>query len=105
MSILKKGQRCMVIKGCPKNLGLLVEIVRHIGAALDYRDGYEIITLSRRPFPELWGDQTRTWTVSGASAYALTERNKLQPLPDLSNETHSKQTAEEPEDELLATNR
>lgn len=92
MSILNKGQRCIVVEGCPKNIGLLVEVVEHLGKYGDYQDAYEIVTLSGRPFPELWADETRTRTVPGVSPYACTERYKIRPLLDLPDESDHKLT-------------
>ena len=38
MSVLNKGQRCIVIAGCPKNIGILVEVLDHLGGVGDYQD-------------------------------------------------------------------
>jgi hypothetical protein len=83
MSVLSRGQRCIVVEGCPKNIGLLVEVVEHLGQYKEYLDCYEIVTISGRPFPQLWADDEHTRTVSGFSRYALTERYKIKPLQDL----------------------
>ena len=77
MSVLNKGQRCIVIAGCPKNIGILVEILDHLGEVENYQDCYEIVTISGRPFPELWADGTHTRTVPGVSSIAMTERYKI----------------------------
>ena len=81
MSALKPGTRCVIIAGCPENIGLLVVVLSHLGQYEDYDDAYEIETLSGRPMA-LWADESRTWTVPGASPYAITERCKLRPLVD-----------------------
>jgi hypothetical protein len=83
MSVLRKGQRCILVKGCPKNVGLLVMVVDHLGEFEDYQDCYEIVTVSGRAFPELWADATRTKTVPSMSSTALTDRHKLRPITDL----------------------
>ena len=83
MSVLNRGQRCIVIAGCPKNIGILVEVLDHLGEVDNYQDCYEIVTISGRFFPELWADETRTRTVPGVSSIALTERYKIRPLIDL----------------------
>ncbi len=95
MSVLNRGQRCIVIAGCPKNIGVLVEILDHLGGVDNYQDCYEIVTISGRPFPELWADDTRTRTVPGVSSIALTERHKLRPLIDLPSTADANQTKQE----------
>lgn len=82
MSVLNKGQRCIVVEGCPKNIGLLVEVVEHLGQYEEYADCYEIVTISGRPFPQLWANASHTRTVPGVSPCALTERYKIKPLLD-----------------------
>lgn len=83
MSVLNIGQRCIVVEGCPKNIGLLVEVVEHLGQYEEYQDCYEIVTISGRPFPQLWANDAHTRTVPGVSPYALTERYKIRPLLNL----------------------
>lgn len=83
MSVLNRGQRCIVVEGCPKNIGLLVEVVAHLGEIDDYQDCYKIVTVSRRCIPELWADAAHSRTVPGKSPYAYTERYKIRPLVDL----------------------
>jgi hypothetical protein len=95
MSVLNRGQRCIVIAGCPKNIGTLVEILDHLGEVDNYQDCYEIVTISGRPFPELWADGTRTRTVPGVSSIALTERYKIRPLIDLPSNADANQTKQE----------
>jgi hypothetical protein len=80
-----------VIAGCPKNIGTLVEILDHLGEVDNYQDCYEIVTISGRPFPELWADGTRTRTVPGVSSIALTERYKIRPLIDLPSNADANQ--------------
>jgi hypothetical protein len=31
MSLLKPGTLCVIIAGCPENIGLVVEVVEHLG--------------------------------------------------------------------------
>ena len=95
MSVLNKGQRCIVIAGCPKNIGILVEVIDHLGEVGDYQDCYEIVTISGRPFPELWADGTHTRTVPGVSSIAMTERYKIRPLIDLPSTADANQTKQE----------
>ena len=91
MSVLNKGQRCIVIAGCPKNIGVLVEVLDHLGGVDNYQDCYEIVTISGRPFPELWADGTHTRTVPGVSSIAMTERYKIRDLPSTADANQTKQ--------------
>jgi len=95
MSILKRGQRCIVVEGCPKNIGLIVEVINHLGNVEGYQDCYAIMTVSGRPFPELWADATHSRTVPGVSSNAMTERYKIRPLIDLSSESDLNQNKQE----------
>jgi hypothetical protein len=85
MSILKPGTLCVIIAGCPENIGLIVEVVEHLGVYTIYEDAYEIRTVTGRKFNQLWDDDD---LVAGSSVYAITDRYKLRPLvndePDLS---------------------
>lgn len=77
MAILKTGTRCVIIAGCPENIGVIVSIVAHLGVCEGYVDAYAIQTVSGRPFQQLWdgGDLLRA-----RSDQAITERYKLRPL-------------------------
>ncbi len=44
MSALKPGTLCVIIAGCPENIGLVVEVVEHIGVYEDRQDAYVIRT-------------------------------------------------------------
>ncbi len=70
MSLLYPGQRCVIIAGCPENIGLIVEVVRRLGAYGGYQDGYEIVTLSGRNFQQLWRGKD---LAKGYSSSAYTE--------------------------------
>jgi hypothetical protein len=75
--LLKPGTLCVIIAGCPENIGMIVEVVAHIGVYEDYKDAYEIRTVTGRTFNQLWdGDDL----VEGYSENAITERWKLRPL-------------------------
>lgn len=76
-SQLASGTRCVIVAGCPENIGLLVQVVRRIGKARGYTDGYEIRTLSSRNFHQFW--QGRKLEL-GTSSFAFTERRKMRPL-------------------------
>ena len=79
MSLLKNGTRCVIIGGCRENIGLVVEVVEHLGRLGASDDAYRIRTVSGRPFQQLWqgGDLLR-----GHSDEAITDRHKLRPLVD-----------------------
>jgi len=82
-SILKPGTRCMIVAGCPKNIGLVVQVVHRHGTWGRYKDAYEIQTISGRLFPQLWRGSSLE---DGYSKTAITERYKLRPLVDLKDE-------------------
>jgi hypothetical protein len=78
-SLLKVGTRCVIVAGCPQNIGLVVQVVQRIGERYGYLDGYEIQTVSGRLFKQLWEDDALR---PGTSDFAFTERAKLRPLVD-----------------------
>lgn len=79
MSILKRGTRCVIIAGCPENIGLIVEVLHHLGRHGGREDAYEVRTVSGRPFHQLWeGKQL----VRGNTNVCITDRHKLRPLVD-----------------------
>jgi len=79
MSLLKNGTRCVIIAGCRENIGLVVEVIEHLGAYEGRADAYFIRTVSGRPFQQLkhGGDLLRNM-----SNEAITDRHKLRPLVD-----------------------
>ena len=79
MSILARGQRCVIVGGCPENIGLVVEVISRIGRHKDREDAYWIRTVSGRPFHQLWIDKELQ---RGSSSEAITDRHKLRPLVD-----------------------
>lgn len=85
MADLKPGTLCVIVAGCPENIGMIVEVVSRLGKFGGYEDGYEIKTVTGRNFRQLWvGDNLK----AGTSTIAYTERYKLRPLvadgePDL----------------------
>lgn len=83
MSALKNGTRCMIVAGCPENIGLIVEVVSHIGAAQGYKDGYFVATVSGRSFHQIWGDDKDENPIKTKLNVVSTERHKLRPLLDL----------------------
>jgi len=89
MSVLMKGQLCVIVKGCPPNLGLIVRIVEHLGQIADYIDAYEIEPISDRPM-HVWVDKARTRTeIWPFKEGIITDRDKLRPLPDLPAEDNT----------------
>ena len=91
MSILAKGQRCVIVGGCPENIGLVVEVIARIGQHKDREDAYWIRTVSGRPFHQLWIGQELQ---RGGSSEAITDRHKLRPLVDPKDESTEQQISE-----------
>jgi hypothetical protein len=79
MSALKKGTICIIIAGCPENIGMLVEIIAHLGTYGEREDAYEIKTITGRNFNQLWNGSN---LIKGYSKVAITDRHKLRPLED-----------------------
>lgn len=77
MSILKRGTRCVIVAGCPENIGLIVEVGNRLGRFEGRSDAYRIRTLSGRTFQQFWDDKA---LVRGFSSEAITDRHKLRPL-------------------------
>ena len=79
MSALKPGTLCVIIAGCPENIGLVVEVIKRVGLYGRCRDAYGVKTVTGRPFHQLWdGDAL----VRGYSDGGITDRHKLRPLVD-----------------------
>ena len=79
MSSLKPGTLCVIIGGCPENIGLIVEVLEHIGPYPPRSDAYSIRTVTGRNFPQLRiGEDERL--ESGSFTEAITDRHKLRPL-------------------------
>ena len=64
MSYLKPGTLCVIVGGCPENIGLIVEVLAHIAPYL----------------------------ISGSSDRAITDRYKLRPLVDPKEESKIRET-------------
>ena len=79
MSVLKPGTLCVIIAGCPENIGLVVEVVEHIGVYEDRQDAYVIRTTTGRPFHQVWDGND---LLRGSSNECITDRHKLRPLVD-----------------------
>ena len=79
MSEIKKGTLCIIIGGCHKNIGTIVEVVAHLGCYGDRSDAYEIRTVTGNKFNQLWDNNK---LVDGYSEIAITDRHKLRPISD-----------------------
>ncbi len=79
MAALKKGTICIIIAGCPENIGMLVEVIAHLGTYGEREDAYEIKTITGRNFNQLWNGSN---LIKGYSKVAITDRHKLRPLED-----------------------
>ena len=95
MSHLKLGTRCVIVGGCPKNIGLIVEVLEHIGLYPPCADAYKIRTVSGRPFPQFWNE--KGLLITGFSDECFTDRHKLCPLVDPKEESQTRETGVEDE--------
>jgi hypothetical protein len=70
------------VGGCPANIGIVVEVLAHVGPCGERDDAYSVRTVSGRPFAQLWeGTGTeRRLTTRGNSNECITDRHKLRPL-------------------------
>ena len=101
MSILAKGQKCVIVGGCPENIGLIVEVICRIGPRSAREDAYWIRTVSGRPFHQLWIDKELQ---RGSSSEAITDRHKLRPLVDPKEDAHDTAITDQQTKELEAQN-
>ena len=97
MSILGRGQKCVIVGGCPENIGLVVEVICRIGPHSGREDAYWIRTVSGRPFHQLWIDKELQ---RGSSSEAITDRQKLRPLVDPKDEVHYTEITQQQTKEL-----
>jgi hypothetical protein len=91
MSHLKPGTRCVIVGGCPENIGLIVEVLEHIEPYSFSFDKYSIRTVSGRPFPQLWNKKGIPIS-SGNSNQCYTDRHKLRPLVDPKDKSEVRET-------------
>ena len=83
MNAIKKGTLCIIIGGCPENIGIIVEVVAHLGCYSKRGNAYEIKTVTGNKFNQLWDGNK---LVDGYSETAITDRHKLHPIDeDLEN--------------------
>jgi hypothetical protein len=50
MSPLKPGTRCVIIAGCPENIGLVVEVIERLGAYDGRADAYYVSAQLTTPY-------------------------------------------------------
>ena len=84
MSALKPGTLCVIIAGYPENIGLVVEVIQHLGHHEDREDAYFIRTVTGRPFHQIWSGND---LLRGHSSECITDRHKLRPLVDSKDDT------------------
>ena len=101
MSILARGQKCVIVGGCPENIGLVVEVICWLGPHSAREDAYWIRTVSGRPFHQLWIDKELQ---RGSSSEAITDRHKLRPLVDPKEDAHDTAITDQQTKELEAQN-
>ena len=91
MSLLKPGTLCVIVAGCPENIGLIVEVVSHLGSLPPRADAYLIRTVSGRFFPQLKVGPAKL--APGFAAEAITDRHKLLPLVDSNDKAEVRMAA------------
>ena len=96
MESLKPGTLCVIVGGCPENIGLIVEVLEHIGPCPPRSDAYLIRTVTGRNFPQLKvGPSERL--APGRSPDAITDRHKLRPLGEDSGDAAHHGVSSRPE--------
>ena len=76
---MKPGTLCVIIAGCPENIGMVVEVIQRLGAYEGKEDAYWIKTTTGRPFHQLWSGNE---LLRGSIDECITDRHKLRPLVD-----------------------
>jgi hypothetical protein len=99
MSLLKPGTLCVIIAGCPENIGLVVEVVEHLGVWESRQDAYVIRTTSGRKFYQVWCGND---LIRGYSDCCITDRHKLRPLVGSSDDADHENVEIERLDELVS---
>lgn len=77
MNVIKAGTLCIIIGGCPENIGSIVEVIKHLGKYGGRNDAYLIKTITGKNFNQLNINNKLT---KGNSSEAITDRHKLQPI-------------------------
>ena len=91
MSLLKPGTLCVIVGGCPANIGLTVEVLAHLGPCPPRADVYSIRTVSGQPFNQFWDSDGHL--IRGYSNETTTDRHKLVPLVDSKDESEARSGA------------
>ena len=98
MSVLKPGTLCVIIAGCRENIGLVVEVIEHLGSYEGRADAYFISTVTGRPFHQMWHGND---LLRGYSNECITDRHKLRPLIDPKDDEELRDTDLEQPGELV----
>ncbi len=82
--ILKRGTLCVIVGGCPANIGIVVEVLAHLGPCGGRDDAYHVRTVSGRPFAQLWDESGAKPRLTSNLVLndCITDRHKLRPLVD-----------------------
>ena len=90
---LKPGTQCVIVAGCPENIGVIVEVIGRVPPSTPEEDAYWIQTVSGRPFHQLWEGND---LLRGDSNRAITDRYKLRPLAFPKDEIQVSELSESP---------
>jgi hypothetical protein len=82
--ILKRGTLCVIVGGCPANIGVIVEVLARLGRFGGRADAYHVRTVSGRPFAQFWegGGAGGALIDNPGVNECITDRHKLRPLVD-----------------------
>lgn len=98
MSLLKPGTLCIIVGGCPENIGLIVEVIEHLGIYGDREDAYYVRTVTNRPFHQVWSGND---LLRGCFNECITDRHKLRPLVDPKDDDEADDSAVKRTEELV----
>ena len=90
---LKPGTRCVIVAGCPENIGVIVDVIGRVTPSSSDEEAYWIQTVSGRPFHQLWEGND---LLRGDSNRAITDRYKLRPLVFPMNEIETVEVSKSP---------
>ena len=82
--ILKRGTLCVIVGGCPANIGVIVEVIARLGRCGEREDAYHVRTASGRPFAQIWNERGPAGSLRNNPGITecITDRHKLRPLVD-----------------------
>ena len=82
--ILKRGMLCVIVGGCPENIGVFVEVIARLGRVGTREDAYHVRTASGRPLAQIWNERgpKRSLLNNPGVIDCITDRHKLRPLVD-----------------------